>query len=123
MKHTIKATGFELTPAITDFIDKKMTLLDRFERTPDTARADVEVGKTSRHHKHGDIFRAEINFFHNGEQLYAVAEKEDIYVAIDNAKDEIIREITSKKDKKNALYRKGAARLKAMIKGLPWIGS
>lgn len=121
MKHTIKATGFELTPAIADYVEKKIASLDRFEKVVDTARADVEVGKTSRHHKQGDIFRAEINFFNNGEQFYAVAEKEDIYIAIDHAKDEIIREITSEKDKSMRLYRKGAAKVKAMLKGLPWM--
>ena len=48
-----------------------------------------------------DALKGEINFNLNGEQFFAVAEKVDIYIAIDHAKDEIIREITSQKKKLN----------------------
>jgi ribosome-associated translation inhibitor RaiA len=45
-------------------------------------------------------------------------EKEDLYAAIDEVKDEIVREVTGGKKKRETLIRKGGAKIKSIIKKL-----
>ena len=47
----------------------------------------------------GGYFRAEIHITAGGEDYYAVVEKDDLYAAIDEVKDEIVHELTSKRKK------------------------
>lgn len=119
MQKNIKATGFELTPAISDYIDKRFAVFDRYVgENNDSARCDVEVAKTTRHHKHGDVFKAEVHLVFSGKNFFASCEKEDLYAAIDIVRDEIVRSLSSNKDKGIALMRKGALAMKNALKGL-----
>lgn len=125
MNKNIKATNIEITPAISDYLEKRLSAFDRFIPADDTsAMCQVEVGKTTKHHKSGDFFKAEVNLRVSGKNFYAVSEKEDLYAAIDEVKDEIVYQMTSEKDKSMTLMRKGALRFKNIIKGLgdwgPW---
>ncbi|MFC1721199.1 ribosome hibernation-promoting factor, HPF/YfiA family [Patescibacteria group bacterium] len=114
----IKATNIELTPAIYDYIDKKMEMLEKFVDENDTSvSASIEVGKTTNHHQNGDVFRAEINFSIGGKQFRAVSETEDLYAAIDEMKDDLAHSLLSDKEKQQTLMRKGASQLKNLIKG------
>ncbi len=121
MQKNIKATNMVITPAIADYIEKKFSAFDRFVGNQvDSARCDVEVGVITKHHKSGDIFKAEVNLHLSGKNLYAVSEKEDLYAAIDEVRDEIVRSLTSHKDKTIALMRRGALKMKNILKGLDW---
>lgn len=121
MQKNIKATNLEITPAIADYLEKRFSAFDRFvQGDADSALCDVEVGKTTNHHKNGDIFRAEVNLRVNGQHFYAVSEKDDLYAAIDEVKDEIVRLATTHKEKTTTLFRKGALKVKHMLKGLDW---
>ncbi len=112
-----KATGISLTPSITDYIWKKVNILEKFFRSEEIL-ANIEVGRTTRHHKSGDIFRAEIHITADGEEYYAVAEKNDLYAAIDEVKDEIVHELTSKRKKALHLFRRGGAKIKNLLRGI-----
>jgi putative sigma-54 modulation protein len=117
MKINIKATNISLTPAISEYIEKKIFMLEKFFRDPNNALTNIEVGKISKHHKSGDVFRAEIQISDSGQNYYAVVETEDLYAAIDEVKDEIAYEMTSKKKKALRLFRRGSAQIKNWIKG------
>jgi putative sigma-54 modulation protein len=118
MSINIKATNIELTSAIEEYVNDRLARIDKFIKEGESANIYVEVGKTTNHHKQGDYFRAEINMEISGKKFYTFSEKEDLYNAIDNAKEEIIRQITSKKDRKQTLFKRGALRIKRMIKGM-----
>jgi len=121
MNIKIKATNFEITPAIEDYIGKRISSLDKFARDKDgSARCDIEVGKTTKHHRSGDVFRAEINLHVSGKNFYAVSEKDDLYAAIDEVRDEIAYALTSYKDRTITVMRRGALKVKNMLKGLDW---
>jgi ribosomal subunit interface protein len=113
----IKATNMELTEAINDYVEKRLDSIKKFTKDGDIS-GYVEVGKTTNHHKQGDVYKAEFDITANGEHLFAVSEKDDLYAAIDDAKEEIVRRITTKKDKKQTLYKRGATSVKKMLKGL-----
>jgi ribosomal subunit interface protein len=119
--HT-KATNIELTPAISEYIDKKFSAFERLLKGDvENSRCDVEVGKTTNHHRGGDIFKAEVNLHVPGQPaFFAVSEKSDLYAAIDDVKDEIVSALSSHKDKTETRMRKGALKIKQMLKGFDW---
>ena len=122
MKLNIKATGITLTTSISEYIEKKINMLDKFFRGIDDVLVNVEVGKTSRHHKSGDIFRAEIQITADGQTYYASSETEDLYATVDEVKDKIVTELTSKRKKTLRLIRRGGAQIKNMLKGIVDVG-
>ncbi len=116
MHITFKTTNIELTSALREYTEKKLQAVEKFAGA--TAQAAVELEKTTNHHKQGDIFRAEVNMVTTtGAQYRAVSEKEDLYKAIDDMKDEITRELTAGKGKQRALWKRGALVLKSMMRG------
>ena len=116
MKINIKATNIELTGAISDYVNKKVSALDKFVQSE--AVAQVEVGKSTQHHKQGEVFRAEIHLIGAGLDLYTATEQADLYAAIDLVKVELKENLTQVKGKKEALYRRGARRVKDMMRGM-----
>ncbi len=122
MNINTKSSNIKLTPAIENYISKRLEVLERFFKNDMTAQCNIEVAKTTAHHKNGDIFRAEIHITAKEKDLYASAEEEDLYRAIDQVRDEILREVRSLKAKKISLIRRGGARIKNIVKGF-WPGS
>jgi putative sigma-54 modulation protein len=122
MKINIKATGMELTPALTQYVNDKLLLLEKFIEgvDEDNVLAEVEIGKTTKHHKLGDFFKAEINLRFGPARLRVESTEGDLYAAIDMAKDELEENIIRFNKRKNTLIRKGARAIKRIIKGWYW---
>ena len=119
MKIKIHSTNFDITPAIYEHIDRKISPLQKFLDMPEVVLCEVEIGRTTKHHKSGDIFKAEVNITGpNVKQIYAIAEGRDLYSAIDIVKDDIEREIVTQKERRNTLFRRGGAKVKAFLKRL-----
>lgn len=117
MNIKIRAKNFEITPAIDEYVTKKISTLEKFLGSGKEILCEVEIGRTTKHHKSGDIFRAEVNIVEpGGVQIFAQAEEVDLYTAIDIVRDESEREIVSRKQKKNTLYRRGGVAIKNLIK-------
>jgi len=118
----IKATNMELTPSIEKYVRVKLKLLEKlltfYSKESGELKFDVEIGKTTHHHYKGEVFRAEINFNGDGTGFRSEAVREDLYAAIDEAKDEMQRELRKHKDKKFSIMREGGARLKKLL----WFG-
>ena len=121
MNTKIRSINFEITPAIDEYGTKKISSLEKFLESKDGALCEVEIGRTTKHHNSGDIFRAEINLTQPGSnQVYAVAEESDLYTAIDIVRDEAERAIVSRKTKNSTLLRRGAAQVKNLLKRVNW---
>jgi ribosomal subunit interface protein len=120
--HT-KATNMMITPDIQDYLDKKLSSLDKLIDPNDTSvSCQVELGRTTNHHKSGDVYRAEFNLMKDGKQFRAVSEQESIIAAMDEAKDELIAALKTHKSKQMSLVRRGGAAIKYMIKGIGNVG-
>ncbi len=117
MNINIRTTSFSLTPAISEYVEKRLRSISKFFEDDSTTKCDLELSRTTNHHKHGDVFRAEIHIIAKEKNLYASAEKEDLYVAIDAVKDEILREIKTSNEKRRSLIRRGGAQIKNILKG------
>ena len=119
MRTNIKWSHIDQSDSVRDYLDKKLKDLDKLvDSAEGEASAQVELGKTTSHHKSGDIFRAEINLMMNGKRLRAVSETADIYSSIDEVRDEIFEEVIKQKDRRRSLIRRGGHRIKNMMRGV-----
>ena len=118
MTTNIKATNIELTDAITSYVNKKLESIQKFVDVNNDVSIYVEVGKTTNHHKQGDYFKAEFDVSIDGEKFFTSSEKNDLYKAIDDAKEELIHRIKNNKKRKNTLFKRGSMSVKKMLKGI-----
>lgn len=119
MHITIKATSMELTDAIETYVREKVSDLEKILDTSDTSlMANVEVGKTTEHHHSGNIFFAAIDLHMKMKNLRSSVERDDLYAAIDEVKDEMAREIKTHREKHRTLKKKGGAEIKNKLKGI-----
>lgn len=116
MNIIIKGSHIEISPAVEAYVTKKLKSLEKFLDVD--SRVEADLGKTSNHHKSGDIFKAEINVNSHGQFSRVVAEDSDLYSAIDKAQDDLFDVLSSKKDKKQTLWKRGAQTIKALAHGV-----
>ncbi|TSC53607.1 MAG: ribosomal subunit interface protein [Parcubacteria group bacterium LiPW_39] len=110
MRLIIKSKDLKIPEAAKDYLQKKLETLKKFFKNfnPELIKVEVELGRTTRRHKEGDIFRAEVNLSINGRLFRAESERSDLYAAIDEVRDDLEREIKSFKTKKETIFIRGA---------------
>ncbi len=111
MNIIVKGSHMEVTESIREYLEKRLKTLDKFLDAD--SMIEAELGKTTNHHKNGDIFRAELNISSNGKTTFLKSELADLYAAIDKVRDEAADILASKKDKRQSLFRKGAQKMKS----------
>lgn len=118
MKINIKGTNMTVTPDIADYLHKKIDSLDKFIDSDDTSvLCEVEIGRTTRH-KTGDVFRTEISIRKDGRYFRAVAEEASVLAAIDEAKDDMARELNKDRSRQITMIRRGGAAIKNILRGV-----
>lgn len=118
MQLDIKAKNIELTAAIRSYVESKIATLEaKTKRFGEVVRAEVEVGKTSKHHKKGLLFRAEVHVRLPGKVVYAESLHADLYTAIGAAKREAERQISSFKGSLATKQKRGARVAKRDARG------
>lgn len=119
IKTNIKTTNLKLNPEINKTIDEKVVHLEKFMslKKDETPILDIQLeNKYGDQHKQGYIYRAELNLEYKGKVLRTESESEDILAAFNDAHDEMVRRVRKKSEKKIDLVRKGAKRLKDMLR-------
>ena len=96
MKLNLKATGLDLTPSIKEYCDEKIgslaKLVQRFD-AEGAAEVWLEIGRTTKHHHKGPVFRAEADLRLPGKVLRAEQEDIDVRAAIDRIRTKLRLEI------------------------------
>lgn len=120
MNIMIKGTKIEITESIHDYVTSKVTSLEKFihPKTDLDVLAEVEVGLRSRHHKKGDVYRAEINLTVDGKLFRAVSKKSDLFEAVDDVRNGMERQLSRGYGKRQSLFRRGAMKAKDLLRGL-----
>lgn len=122
MQINLQGKDIELTPAIHNYVIKRVTnlekLLSGMEKRGGEAKLNFEIGKSTKHHKSGEIFHADCLININGKEFYGSADANDLYTTIDEVKEILFNDIERNKDRKQTLFRRGAASIKKMLKGL-----
>lgn len=122
---TIKTKNLELTDALRIFINKKIGGLQKFikvfegkaiEKGKKLTELFIEVEKETRHHRKGNIFRAEIIIFLPGRKLVAKTQGSDFGKTVIEAREALKREIKKYKFKTTQLARRKQKKMKYLSK-------
>lgn len=102
MRLQIKAKGFDLTPSLQQFIEEKMSGLEKYVSRwdeNDSVLLTVEVAKTTNHHNKGEIFYAEANLDIPKHLVRVEESGEDMHSTVEMMKDKLKKELLKLKDK------------------------
>jgi ribosomal subunit interface protein len=108
MNIIIKTKNIELTPTLRIFVETKIGSLEKYfnllQTEDDPAlvskiEAKVEVGKTTLHHRKGNICRAEVLLSFHRNNLRAAKSADDMEKAVVAVRDDLQRQITAFKEK------------------------
>ncbi|MFN7088668.1 MAG: ribosome hibernation-promoting factor, HPF/YfiA family [Candidatus Paceibacteria bacterium] len=117
MKFNIKTTGLSLREDLEDYVNKRIESLEKFSKKfGSSVEFWVELAKTTGHHKEGSVYRAEISVRVPGKVLRAEAQEKDIYRAIDEARDDIERQLKERRGKLFSRFKRGARLLKEILR-------
>lgn len=106
---TFKFTNIQPDEKLQEYIWQKMMKLEKFLGKMGLPQdLHIEVGKSTKHHKEGRIFRVEAMLLIPGKVLRAEVEEYDLRAAADFAHDELARQIKELKGKLSVKHRKGA---------------
>ena len=114
MKIITKGINIEITESVKEYLLKKMSTIEKFIH--EDTKVEVELEKTTNHHKSGDIFRAKVRIWDQGRMNKAEKTSENMYSSIDLVQEELFNMMSSKKDKKMTLFRKGAQKIKNLFR-------
>src|SRR3989338_3795205 len=114
----IRATDFQLTPAIEEYAEDRLMAIRHLLGSLETpARCEVELGRSVGRARHGNVWFSEINLHTgSGEQFFARAEGESVNAAIDAVKDEIAMQLRKSKTLARGMLKKGGAYIKRMLR-------
>ena len=114
MEIIIKTKNLGLSESVKVLVDKKMKSLEKLIKvfSKGEQKLFVEVEKETKHHRKGDIFKAEVSFQVPGANLMAKAYGEDLAMAIVQARQELEREVRKYKAKTIELPRRKYRKVK-----------
>ena len=91
-----------LTPAFKEYVRKKINALSRFLRRFDRdneVTAEVEIERTTEHHRHGEIYHASVDVHLPGKRVRAEEAHSDLLAAVEIAKDKAKEDLRKHKEK------------------------
>ncbi len=78
------------------------------EASTDLPITEIEVERTTAHHRKGEVYRVAVKLCGGKLCFYANAQNVDIRAACDDAQEELEREMYGKKNRVTAMFRRGA---------------
>lgn len=99
MKINLKATKVEMTEAISNYIQDKMDMLEKYLGDTQVLNFDVEVERIIGGQNKGEVFRMEVNIQVPHELLRVEKTENDLYKAIDKVRDHLEDVIVKYKEK------------------------
>lgn len=118
MNIKVKGINIEITEAIENYAEKKASeALEKFSSlSGGNILAEVELSKTSGHHNNGEIYKTSIIVHGLAKNVFVEAVKDDLYAAIDEAKEKLENRLAEAKDKKKTISNKLALKFKNLFK-------
>lgn len=112
MRVNIRQKNIEVTPALREYIEEKIIrVAEKFlqqQAFTDLPILDVDVERTTMHHRKGDVFRVAAKLCAGKQCFYANSHHEDVRAACDLLEEELERRMYSKKNRISAIFRRGA---------------
>lgn len=114
MNIAISGSHIDLTDALQNHVDSEFAKIEKL--IDPHARITVEIGKTTEHHKQGNIFKAEAKIVEPKAEYFATIISDDLYTAIGMLSDELSEQITRSKDRQRTLFKRGSAMIKKLLR-------
>lgn len=110
---TFKHTNTDVDHELQLLLTQKISALEKYFEEPTLVEVEFrkEASKNS-----GDVFVTEVNCAVKGELYRAVATSESFEKSIDLARNELDKELRRAKKRRGSLFRKGARRIKEMMR-------
>ena len=112
MRVNIRQKNIEVTPALREYIEEKIVrVAEKFLQglaSTDLPILDVEVERTTVHHRKGDVYRVAAKLCGGSQCFYANARHSDVRSACDLLEEELEREMYGRKNRITAIFRRGA---------------
>lgn len=117
LTYKIKGDNFHITEAIHSYIEKRFSAFERFLGESDLKEINFTISKETAHN-HPDAYAVEVKFHATKNDFFVTTKDNDVLKAIDEAKDELWREVTHTKGKKRTLFVRGARKIKNLAKDI-----
>lgn len=115
LTYTITGDNIPVTDKVRAHIEKRFKGFVRFMDEKTGHEIFVTLTKTTAYQRE-DSVRVEVKLKINTQDFFASAEAGDSMAAIDQAKEELMREVTHSKAKRLTLFHRGARKMKALMK-------
>jgi putative sigma-54 modulation protein len=102
MNYNIRGQHFQVTDALRDYVEKKLSRLDKYFEIPVASEINVTLSVTKGKHT------IEVTIPLTGVMLRAEEKSEDMYASIDLVTDKLERQIRKHKTKVNRKFRQGS---------------
>ena len=112
---TFKHTNTDVNYTLQDLITSKLSTLERYSSGKGDSRVEVEFAKIAPH-QNGDVYQVEVNFLSDGVLYRATDVASTFENAIDGVRSDLDSELKRARTRKLSLWRKGARKLKAMMR-------
>ena len=107
-------TRLEMTDAISDYLEKRLSSLDKLFTHPE---ARVHLQKDPPAQRHGEeLFSVHLVITDGGQSYQADSSSYDMYAAIDIIKDDMQRIVRKAKTTEDSLFKRGARKIKNMLR-------
>ena len=98
MTITISASDFELTAPIRQYVEEKFSGLEKY--THDILMMEVFLKRETNHHQKGDVYSCIVNVDIPGSLVRIEKSQDDLYKAIDTARDHLRETLAQHKERK-----------------------
>ena len=115
--YIISGDTMALSDAVRAYIEKRFASFERFMDDKIPHEISVIVSKQTAHERE-DSYRVEAGFKIHQREFFATGVAGEVYAAIDDAKEELMREVTQSNDRRRTLFHRGARKVKDLVKGL-----
>jgi ribosomal subunit interface protein len=116
----IKATNYEITPEVSAYLDEKLVLVveKMLGAEADTSRLEVEIARAAGNQRHGEhVWKVEVNLSTpGGPTVRATNHAENVNTAIDDVKEEVLRQLRTEKQVHRRILRRGGAAIKRLMR-------
>lgn len=117
MEKRIKTTDYELTPEVSSYLDERLAAMAKAFGEDPKLRFEVELGRATGHTRHGDnVWFIEIDAITSHGSRRSSSHAASIKEAIDEVRDEVIRQERSGKRLHRRIIRKSGAALKSLLR-------
>ncbi len=115
--YTITGDNIPNSDAVRTYVEKHFTKFEKLIDKNINHEMYITLSKSTVHQRE-DSYRVEINFKVNTEDYFVSVDNFDLFGAVDEAKDILMRDITKNHARRRTLFHRGARKIKDFTKGM-----